>query len=73
MDTWIVKQDGGKDFNRFAEEVIDCTQACGRKTTMLGTKLCDQCWEANHKAESAAKLVRKNQAADERRARCLDA
>lgn len=32
-------------FNRFGEEVIDCRKGCGRKTTMLATRLCDQCWE----------------------------
>lgn len=35
----------GKDVNSDGEQVIDCKENCGRKTTMLGTRMCDFCWE----------------------------
>ena len=33
--------------NEFGEEVIPCRYAptCKNETAMLGTKLCDRCWE----------------------------
>lgn len=46
MDTDIVQSNGSIHFNKSGEVVIDCRMGCGRKTTMLGTCLCDPCWEA---------------------------
>lgn len=47
MDTVIVKIDvNGKRYNKSGEEIINCIY-CGNNTTMLGTKLCDFCWEKN--------------------------
>ncbi len=51
MDTYIVKVEKGKSYNRFGEQVIDCKTGCGRKTTMTGTKLCDFCWEEDRKEQ----------------------
>jgi hypothetical protein len=51
MDTTIVGKKDGLPVNRFGERVIDCKWACGRKTTMLGTKCCDAC----HSAYTAAR------------------
>jgi hypothetical protein len=45
MEMRIAEHRDGKKFNRFGDELIDCAAGCGRKTTMLGTKLCDYCWE----------------------------
>lgn len=53
MDTQIVHTEGGRSFNRHGEEVVDCRTGCGRKTTMLGTRLCDCCWEKSHKERLA--------------------
>lgn len=44
MDIRIVETREGKNFNQFGEEVIKCTM-CGEGTTMLGTELCDRCYE----------------------------
>lgn len=46
MDTDIVASSIGHDYNKFGETVINCRMGCGRKTTMLGTKLCNPCWES---------------------------
>ena len=48
MDIHVTKIEGGKRFNRWGNEVITCSAGCGRDTTMLGTKLCDPCWEERH-------------------------
>ena len=46
MDTHVTRTDkDGRRYNRHDEEVIKCQNDCGRDTTMLGTKLCDLCWE----------------------------
>lgn len=44
MDTIVVRTEHNNDFNRFDQKIIKC-KLCGGKTTMLGTKLCDNCWE----------------------------
>jgi NMD protein affecting ribosome stability and mRNA decay len=31
---------------------------CGEPTTMLGTKLCDNCWELEHRIQSSPKIAR---------------
>lgn len=40
-------------------EVIDCTykRFCGRTTRMLGTKLCDGCWELSTRIRGDQKLA----------------
>jgi hypothetical protein len=45
MNTEIVGTKDGHNVNIYGERVIDCRTGCGRKTTMAGTKLCDNCWE----------------------------
>ena len=50
MDVFIVGIDGaGQQVNRFKEPVIACEARCGALTTMLGTRLCDRCWEAQRR------------------------
>lgn len=45
METQIAFEKDGKNYNKFHEEIIKC-KSCGNPTTMLGTKLCDHCWNA---------------------------
>lgn len=45
METHIDRMDeNGDAFNRFGQRVIQCKYGCGRRTTMTGTKQCDNCW-----------------------------
>ena len=37
---------------------IPCT-LCGTKTNMLGTKLCDRCWELKSRIEASPELASK--------------
>lgn len=57
MDTHIVRSVDGQHFNRCHEQVIDCSNDCGRKTTMIGTQLCDHCWEGQRRVELEARLA----------------
>ena len=43
--------------NRVGEKIIDCL-LCGGETTMLGTKLCDRCWELKRRIEADPELTR---------------
>jgi hypothetical protein len=45
METHIVRNKDGKNYNQFDEEVIEC-KICQRPTTMTGTGLCDYCYNA---------------------------
>lgn len=45
MDTLIVKTKDGKDYNQFGDIVIVCELCKIHKTTMIGTKRCNWCWE----------------------------
>lgn len=50
MNTYVVgKSAAGEDVNSDREVVIECKTACGRKTTMTGTEVCDHCWEAERR------------------------
>ena len=53
MDTEIVVTIDGKQFNKYGQQVIDCSRRCGNKTTMLLTKLCDACWNELREATSS--------------------
>jgi hypothetical protein len=46
MDVEVIKTVAGKQYNRFNEQLVACQKACGRLTTMTGTRLCDFCWES---------------------------
>lgn len=46
----------GKSYNRFGQQLIDC-RLCDRKTTSLGTKLCDRCWELETRITYDLKLA----------------
>lgn len=48
MDTQVVKEVEGKKYNRFGQRIVSCT-ICGSGTTMLGTELCDGCWELDRR------------------------
>ncbi len=45
-----------KHFNK--PETVPCKH-CGIPTRMLGTKMCDGCWELETRIESKPKLARK--------------
>lgn len=61
MDTTVKYCKQGQQFNRFGERIIDCRTGCGRSTTMLGTQLCDFCWEKGRKAiRDRAKQAERN-------------
>lgn len=40
------------------DETTPCT-ICGRETPMLGTKLCDRCWELSSRIKADPDLARK--------------
>jgi len=40
------------------EETVPCTW-CGKPTTMLGTKLCDRCWELETRIHHDPKLAKR--------------
>lgn len=50
--------DEGRNLDRFGQEIIKCT-LCGNPTTMLGTKLCDRCWELKSRIEADPDLAKK--------------
>ncbi|TJY57178.1 hypothetical protein E4T66_17355 [Sinimarinibacterium sp. CAU 1509] len=56
MDVNVFSYHHGAAFNRWHERIIDCATGCGRKTTMTGTGLCDQCWEGQRRAQLAEQL-----------------
>lgn len=61
MDTHVTKTDeSGKRFNKWSDEVIACSNGCGRDTTMTGTKLCDHCWEENRRNEQELQNAKQN-------------
>lgn len=58
MDINIWKQEGNQTFNRFGEEIIECT-LCGGRTTMKGTRRCDSCYELESRIQRNPDLARK--------------
>lgn len=58
MDVDCIKTIDGKHYNRRDEELIDC-RLCHDFTTMLGTKLCDRCWELETRIGDAIELARR--------------
>jgi NMD protein affecting ribosome stability and mRNA decay len=43
---------------RTDDETIPC-KWCGRPTRMLGTKMCDGCWELDHRIQDQPVLARR--------------
>lgn len=60
MNTKIIRVEKGKQYNSYNQEVIACSNGCGRYTTMTGTKLCDFCWEENRRKENNQAYITKN-------------
>jgi hypothetical protein len=58
MDVICVKTINGKPYNSLGQELIKC-RLCGGNTTMLGTKLCDRCWELETRIQSDMELAEK--------------
>jgi hypothetical protein len=58
MDTRIHYEIDGKRFNQFGEELTEC-RLCKGLTSMLGTKLCDNCYELEHRIRGNPDLARK--------------
>lgn len=52
MDTTIVKMVDGVNFNKSGQEIIPC-KFCNAETTMLGTELCDPCWELDSRIRNS--------------------
>ena len=40
-----------------AQPTIPCRTNCGRQTAMLGTKLCDHCWELQRRLPDLLRLL----------------
>lgn len=47
MDTTVVKMIDGENFNRLEQKIIPC-KFCTKGTTMLGTELCDPCYDLDY-------------------------
>ena len=58
MDIQVHHEIDGKRFNKFGEELTEC-RLCDRLTSMLGTKLCDACYELEHRIHGNPDLARK--------------
>ena len=56
MDTIYAKTVNGKRCNNLGQELIKC-RLCGNDTTMLGTKLCDRCWELETRIQADLELA----------------
>lgn len=59
MDITVAKRKGGKEYNRFNEEIFFCKICRKRKTTMLGTKLCDICYNLESYIEIDPEVAKK--------------
>ena len=44
MDTTISFEVNGQPYNQEGEQIVSCN-TCGGPTTMIGTGLCDDCWD----------------------------
>lgn len=47
-----------KDYERFGIPTVSC-KLCGHPTHMLGTKLCDPCWELEVRIRQDPEIARK--------------
>ena len=56
--------------DRFGQPVVPC-ETCNRDTTMLGTRLCDACWEVERRLDDY--LSRSDKAREYVRARLANA
>lgn len=52
MNTLVAKEENGKMYNSEGDQLVICKNGCGRKTTMLGTGLCDFCWEDQRRLDN---------------------
>lgn len=59
MDTEIVAIKNGKHFNAFGQEIITCGLCLSQRTTSLGTKRCDRCWELETRIRTDLYLAKK--------------
>lgn len=55
---WEIRHTKNGPVNRFNEPLILCRRKCGTYTTMLGTGLCDNCWELEHRIKANPQLAR---------------
>jgi NMD protein affecting ribosome stability and mRNA decay len=46
------------DFSKVTHETVPC-KWCGEPTLMLGTKMCDRCWELEHRISADIALAMK--------------
>ena len=58
MDTEIVKETDGKKFNQYDQQVIPCI-ICNNPTIMLGTELCDRCFELDARIRDDLDIAKK--------------
>ena len=59
MDTEIAIVKNGKYFNSLDQELITCELCFAARTTMLGTKRCDRCWELETRIRTDLRLEKK--------------
>ena len=57
METEVLYTLNNRDYNQHHQEVITCKLCNKNKTTMLGTKLCDGCWELEHRIKMDPQLA----------------
>lgn len=56
--TKLPGEEGQLNRDRFGQETTECT-LCGQETPMMGTKLCDRCWELKSRIEADPELAKK--------------
>jgi hypothetical protein len=59
MDLLVALKKEGKEYNKSGEEIILCRLCRKRKTTMLGTKLCDVCFNLESGIENDLEVAKK--------------
>lgn len=46
------------DFSKIVPKTVPC-KWCGKPTPMLGTRMCDRCWELEHRIVMDIELAKK--------------
>lgn len=59
MDTEIAVIKSGKYFNSLDQELVDCELCRAQKTTALGTKRCDRCYELESRIRADLNLAKR--------------
>ena len=59
VETEVAYTKGGKEYNKYHEEIITCVVCRENKTTMGGTKMCDPCYELDSRIRKNPMLVAK--------------